>query len=78
MMSHTAISVSPRVLVAALRMSCPPGTTWRAGTTSGEIDVAVIDRTVSKRRSVLVMASFDAAVTAVGQTAAGTVYGLCR
>ena len=39
---------------------------------------AVLDRTVSKKRSVLVMASFDTTETAVGQTAAGTVYALCR
>ena len=66
------------VAYAALRMSCPRGKTWRAGTASGDIDVAVLDRTVSKKRSVLVMASFDTAKTAVGQTAAGTVYALCR
>ena len=66
------------VAYAALRMSCPRGKTWRAGTASGDIDVAVLDRTVSKKRSVLVMASFDTAETAVGQTAAGTIYALCR
>jgi hypothetical protein len=63
---------------AAFRMSCPPGKTWRAGTASGDVDVAVLDRTVSKKRPVLVVASFDAAQTAVGQTAAGTIYALCR
>ena len=66
------------VAYAALRMTCPRGRTWRAGTASGDIDVAILDRTVSKKRSVLVMASFDTTETAVGQTAAGTVYALCR
>ena len=66
------------VAYAALRMSCPPGKTWRAGTASGDVDVAVLDRTVSKKRSVLVMASLSTARTAVGQTAAGTIYALCR
>ena len=63
---------------AALRMACPKGKTWRAGSASGDVDVAVLDRTVSKKRSVLVMASFRAAATAVGQTAAGTIHALCR
>ena len=66
------------VAYAALRMACPKGRTWRAGTASGDIDAAILDRTVSKKRSVLVMASFDTVDTAVGQTAAGTVYALCR
>ena len=52
------------VAYAALRMACPRGRTWRAGTASGDIDVAVLDRTVSKKRSVLVMASFDTTETA--------------
>ena len=38
----------------------------------------MLDRTVSKKRSVLVMATFDARTTALGQTAAGTIYALCR
>jgi hypothetical protein len=63
---------------AAFRMSCPQGKTWRAGAASGDVHVAVLDRTVSKKRAVLVMASFDATQTAVGQTAAGTIYALCR
>lgn len=66
------------VAYAALRMACPPGRTWRSGATSGDVGVAVLDRTVSRKRSVLVMASFDTAATAVGQTAAGTIYAVCR
>lgn len=66
------------VAYAALRMACPKGKTWRAGTASGDIDAAILDRTVSKKRSVLVMATYDRNTTALGQTAAGTVYALCR
>lgn len=66
------------VAYAALRMSCPQGRTWRAGAASGDIEMAVLDRTVSQKRSVLVMASLDTARTAVGQTAAGTIYAVCR
>jgi hypothetical protein len=63
---------------AALRMTCPMGKTWRAGAVAGDVGFAVLDRTVSRKRSVVVMASYSAARTAVGQTAAGTVYALCR
>jgi hypothetical protein len=66
------------VAYAALRMACPQGKTWRAGAAAGDVDVAILDRTVSKKRSVLVMASFDTTATAVGQTAAGTIYAVCR
>lgn len=66
------------VAYAALRMSCPKGKRWRTGAADGDIGVSVLDRTVSKKRSVLVMASFSTAETAIGETAAGTVYALCR
>jgi hypothetical protein len=66
------------VAYAALRMSCPAGKTWRTGASDGDIGVTVLDRVVSKKRSVLVMASFDTHTTAVGETAAGTIYALCR
>ncbi|HTI35803.1 MAG TPA: hypothetical protein VL422_19155 [Miltoncostaea sp.] len=63
---------------AALRMACPRGKTWRSGTATGDIGLTVLDRTVSGKRSVLVMATFDARATALGQTAAGTIHALCR
>jgi hypothetical protein len=66
------------VAYAALRMSCPKGKTWRTGNTDGTIGVTVLDRTISHKSSVLVMATFDARETAVGAAATGTVYALCR
>ncbi len=66
------------VAYAALRMACPTGKTWRTGATSGAIGVTVLDRVVSKKRSVLVMATFNTRETAAGETAAGKVYALCR
>jgi hypothetical protein len=66
------------VAYAALRMSCPKGKTWRTGNASGTIGVTVLDRTISHKSSVLVMATFDARQTAVGATASGTVFALCR
>jgi hypothetical protein len=63
---------------AAMRMVCPRGKTWRTGTATGDVGLTVLDRTVSKKRSVLVMATYDAGTTALGQTAAGTLYALCR
>jgi hypothetical protein len=63
---------------AALRMSCPRGKTWRTGTATGAVELSVLDRTVSGKRSVLVLATFDARTTALGQTAAGTIHALCR
>ncbi len=62
---------------AALRLTCPRGKTWRTGAATGRVSLIVLDRTVSKKRSVLVMAAYDG-TTAVGQTAAGTIYALCR
>jgi hypothetical protein len=62
----------------ALPLSCPAAKTWRTGASAGHISVTVLDRAVSRKRSVLVMASFDTRETAVGETAAGTVYALCR
>ena len=62
---------------AALRMTCPKGKTWRTGGTGGDIGVSVLDRRIAGKRSVLVLASAAPRV-AVGDTASGTVYGLCR
>ena len=66
------------VAYAALRMTCPRGMTWRTGASSGAIVVSVLDRVVSNKRAVLVMARLDTRDTALGETAAGTVYALCR
>lgn len=66
------------VAYAALRMTCPKGKTWHTGAAGGDIAVSVLDRAVSSKRSVLVMASYDARATALGETAAGTIYALCR
>lgn len=63
---------------AALPMTCPKGMTWRSGAARGDITVSVLDRVVSKKRSVLTMASYSARATALGETAAGTIYALCR
>jgi hypothetical protein len=63
---------------AALRMVCPRGKSWRTGTATGDVGLTVLDRTVSKKRSVLVMATYGRSTTALGQTAAGTLYALCR
>ena len=66
------------VAYAALRMTCPRGKSWRTGAVTGDIGLTVLDRTVSQKRSVLVMATYDTNATALGQTAAGTIYALCR
>ena len=66
------------VAFAALRMSCPKRKRWRSGAVTGEIAFSVLDRTVSRKRSVLVMASVDARRTRRGETASGTIYALCR
>jgi len=66
------------VAYAAMRMSCPKGKTWRTGASRGAIAISVLDRSVSNKRSVLAMASFDTRRTARGETAAGTIYALCR
>jgi hypothetical protein len=59
-------------------MACPRGKTWRTGAVRGDIVLSVLNRVVSKKRSVLVMASLDTRQTAVGETATGTIYALCR
>ncbi len=66
------------VAYAALRMTCPRGKTWRTGAATGDVVLNVLDRVVSKKRSVLVMATYNARTVALGQTAAGTIYALCR
>jgi len=62
---------------AALRMTCTTGKTWRTGGSAGDIGASVLDRRVSGKRSVLVMASAPPSVAA-GATASGTVFALCR
>ena len=63
---------------AALRMTCPRGAAWRSGAAAGELRLTVLDRVVSGKRSVLVMASVDTSRTAAGATAEGTIWALCR
>jgi len=62
---------------AALRMTCPKGKTWRTGASDGDIGLSVLDRRVTGKRSVLVLASAAPSVQR-GTTATGTVYSLCR
>jgi hypothetical protein len=62
---------------AALRMTCPKGKTWRTGGSAGDIGATVLDRRVSGKRSVLVLATADSSVAA-GVMASGTVFALCR
>jgi hypothetical protein len=63
---------------AALRMTCPKGKTWRSGTAGGEIAASVLDRNARGKHSVLVMATFSTSDVQVGESAAGTVFALCR
>jgi hypothetical protein len=62
---------------AALRMTCPKGMTWRTGASAGAVGFGVLDRRVSGKRSVLVLASAVPSVPA-GTAATGTIYALCR
>ena len=71
------IARGAEVAFAAMRMTCPRGKTWRTGGTDGDIGVSVLDRRVTGKRSVLVLASAAPSV-AEGATASGTVYSLCR
>ena len=60
-------------------MTCPRGKTWRTGAATGDIGLTVLDRTVSQEA--LGARHGDATTrdtTALGQTAAGTIYALCR
>ncbi len=66
------------VAYAALRMACPARRTWRTAAVDGELGASVLDRVVSRKRSVLVMATVDTRLTAPGETATGTIYALCR
>lgn len=67
------------VAFAAFRMTCPKGRTWRSGTASDDILASVLDRAPrSRKRSVLVMASFATSAVRVGESATGTVFALCR
>ena len=61
---------------AALRLTCPKGKTWRTGGSAGDIGFSVLDQRVTGKRSVLVLAT--ASPQAVGATASGTVFALCR
>lgn len=71
------IARGAEVAFAALRMTCPKGKTWRTGASSGDIGLSVLDRRVTGKRSVLVLAS-PAPSVQQGKTATGTVYSLCR
>jgi hypothetical protein len=62
---------------AAMRMTCPAGTSWRTGAVSGDVGVSVLDRRSAGKRSVLVLASAAPRIAA-GDTATGTVFALCR
>lgn len=62
----------------ALRMVCPRGKAWRSGAADGALVLSVLDRVVSGKRSVLVMAGVDTRTTSRGETASGTIYALCR
>lgn len=62
----------------ALRMVCPRGKAWRSGAPDGALVLSVLDRVVSGKRAVLVMAGVDTRTTARGETGAGTIYALCR
>jgi len=67
------------VAFAALRMTCPRGTTWRSGSASDEIGASVLDRNArSRKRSVLVMATFPTSEVRVGEAVSGKVFALCR
>lgn len=72
------ITRGAEVAYAALRMACPAGKTWRTGGSAGAVGFGVLDRTVSHKRSVLVMATFNARATQVGDTITGRIYALCR
>ena len=71
------ITRGAEVASGAFRMTCPKRRTWRSGTASGDILASVLDRS-SRKRSVLVLASFPARDVQTGETAAGTVFALCR
>ena len=81
---HTAVGRDVRiargreVAHAALRMTCPRGSAWRSGAAAGELLLTVLDRVVSGKRAVLVMASVDTSRTAAGEAAEGTIWALCR
>ena len=62
---------------AAFRLTCPRGKTWRTGGSAGEVGFGVLDRRVTGKRSVLVLASANPGIAA-GTAALGTVYALCR
>jgi hypothetical protein len=67
------------VAFAAFRMTCPKGRSWRGGTTTGDILASVLTRSpLSRKPSVLVLASFATSAVRVGESATGTVYALCR
>ena len=63
---------------AALRMTCPRGSTWRSGATTGDVGASVLDRSARGKRSLLVMATFSTADIRAGETASGSVLALCR
>jgi hypothetical protein len=71
------ITRGAEVASGAFRMTCPKSRTWRSGTASGDILASVLDRS-PRKRSVLVLATFGARDVQPGETAAGTVFALCR
>lgn len=75
---NVKIARGSEVAYAALRLTCPKGTTWRTGASSGAVGASVLDRSTRGKRSVLVMATIADAGVAVGATVSGTVYALCR
>jgi hypothetical protein len=67
------------VAFAAFRMTCPRHTTWRGGTANDDIAASVLDRdALSRKRSVLVLATFATSVVRAGEAATGKVFALCR
>ncbi len=72
-----SITRGAEVAFAAMRMTCPKGKTWFTGGSAGEVGAGVLDRRVSGKRSVLVMASAAPSVAA-GETGSGTIFALCR
>jgi hypothetical protein len=71
------IARGSEVAFAAMRMTCPKGKTWRTGASAGDVGLSVLDRRVTGKRSVLVLAT-PAPSVQQGKTATGTVYSLCR
>ncbi|MBA3326927.1 MAG: hypothetical protein H0T43_01330 [Solirubrobacterales bacterium] len=64
---------------AALRLTCPSGKTMRTGGSRGAVGLQPTrGASYVGKRSMVAIVNFDARATGVGETAEGTVYGLCR